>query len=79
MKITAKQIAVAEEIICQQIKDLYAQQEALVQLHRQVKLLKKLGNLWASNGEPAVTFCIRGHLDFRLSRQVSEVLGLNGM
>jgi len=76
VKITREQISKAEDLICQQVKDLYDQQAVLSQLYQQVKLLKKLSNPWASNSEPAVTFCIRGQLDIRLSRAVSEALGL---
>jgi hypothetical protein len=76
VKITKKQIESAEEIIYKNVQDPYAQHEAISQLYWQVKLLKKLGNLWASDSEPAVTFCIRGHLDIRLSQAVSEALGL---
>jgi len=78
IKISKKQIDLAEVIICQQVKDLYSQQEAFVQLHRQIKLINNAGinNLWFKDGEPAVTFCIRGQLDIRLSRAVSEALGL---
>jgi len=76
VKITKKQLEAAEEVIFRQVQDPYDRQGALSQLYWQVKLLKKHGNLWAVNGEPAVTFCIRGRLDIRLSWAVSEALGL---
>jgi hypothetical protein len=75
-KITKKQLIAAEEVICRYVQDPYARQGAINQLYWQVKLLKKLGNLWVSTGEPAVTFYVEGRLDIRLSKAVCEVLGL---
>jgi hypothetical protein len=81
VKIDKKQIGAAEEVVCQHVQDPYARHEALVQLHRQVRLINRLGraNPWFKGDEPAVTFCIRGRLDIRLSRAVSEALGLGDL
>jgi len=75
-KITKEQLSAAEEIICREVKEPYSRQEALSQLYWQIK---RLGKLWRNAGEPPITFCIRGRLDLRLSRQVSEALGLNDL
>jgi len=76
VKITKKQLDAAEGIIYKYVQDPYARHEGITQLYQQVKLLKKLGSSWASNGEPAVTFCIKGRFDMQLSKAVSEALGL---
>jgi len=78
IKISKKQIDLAEVIICQQVKDLYAQQEAFVQLHRQIKLINNAGinNPWFKDGEPAITFFVNGRLNVQLGKAVSEALGL---
>jgi len=75
-KITKEQLGNAENLICQQVKDLYDQQAVLSQLYYQIKLNKKLGSFWANTGEPPITFCIRGQLNIPLSIEVCKVLGL---
>jgi len=81
VKIGKKQIDVAEEIIYKHVQDPYARHDALVQLHRQIKLINKVGlkSPWFKEGEPAVMFCVGGQLDIRLSRAVSEALGLGDL
>jgi len=81
VKITKKKIEAAEEIIYRNVQEPYARHEALVQLHRQARLINRLGKAypWFKDGEPAVTFCIRGCLDISLSRAVSEALGLGDL
>ena len=76
VKISEKQLAVAEEIICRHVQDPYARHEAVIQLHQQVKLLKKLGSLQANDDGPAINLYIRGSLDIQLSREVCMALGL---
>ena len=79
VKITKKQLSDAEETIFKHVQDPYARHEVITQLHRQVKLLKKFGNFPANDDGPAINLYIRGSLDIRLSRAVSEALGLGDL
>jgi len=75
-KITKKQIADAERVICEQVKDPYARQEVLCQLYWQLKTVKKLERFWKNIGEPPMIFCVRGQINIPLSQEVCRVLGL---
>ena len=76
VKITKKQLDAAEKIIYKHVQDPYARHEGITQLYQQVKLLKKFGSFPANDNGPAINLYIRGQLDIRLSRSVSEALGL---